>query len=114
MAFDELDRQDAEAVLRARQELGPAYDADLVSSFADRIEKAVEARVNEHAAQVQRRTTGFADAGRRQLTLGIVSLGTGIPLTAIAGGLAGLPGVVTAWVGIVGVNAASALAFRRK
>ena len=47
--------------------------------------------------------------------IGIVSLGTGIPITAIAGGVGdGLAGVVVAWLGIVGVNVAHALSNRRR
>jgi len=49
------------------------------------------------------------------MALGIVSLGTGIPITAIAGSVAepGLAGIIAAWAGIVGVNVAHALQGRR-
>jgi hypothetical protein len=43
-----------------------------------------------------------------------VSLGTGIPITAIAGGIGELRGIIVAWVGIVGVNVAHALSRRRR
>jgi len=58
---------------------------------------------------------GLAARGQRQMALGIVSLGTGIPITAIAGSLAepGLAGIIAAWAGIVGVNLAHALQGRR-
>jgi len=36
----------------------------------------------------------------------IVSLGTGIPITAIAGALGGLPGILIVWIGIVALNVA--------
>ena len=36
--------------------------------------------------------------------LAIVSLALGVPLTAISGEMAGLPGLLIAWVGIVLVN----------
>ncbi len=49
-----------------------------------------------------------ARRSRSGLTLAITSLGVGIPLTAIAVSEAGLPGLIVAWVGIVGVNAAYA------
>lgn len=42
---------------------------------------------------------------RTVFTLAIVSLALGIPLTAIAGGIAGPPGLIIAWIGIVLVNA---------
>jgi len=47
------------------------------------------------------------------LALAITSLGIGIPLSAIAGGTAGLAGLVVAWIGIVGVNLAFAWSQRK-
>lgn len=49
----------------------------------------------------------------KQLALAIVSLGTGIPITAISASVADLPGLLVAWAGIVGVNIAYALRGRR-
>jgi hypothetical protein len=44
----------------------------------------------------------------QQMVLGIVSLGTGIPITAIASG-EGVAGVLIAWAGIAAVNVAHAV-----
>jgi len=85
----------------------------LVESFAERIEQVVQARVAAHQSGLAVNAQHAAVAGQRQLTLGIVSLGTGIPITAIAGGLADLPGVIAAWAGIAAVNVAHALQARR-
>jgi hypothetical protein len=41
---------------------------------------------------------------RTQFVLAIVSLGVGVPLTAIAAGINGLAGLLIAWVGIILVN----------
>nr|WP_300144249.1 hypothetical protein [Propionicimonas sp.] len=41
---------------------------------------------------------------RTAFVLAIVSMALGIPLSAIASGTAGLPGLLVAWVGIVLVN----------
>ncbi len=41
---------------------------------------------------------------KTHLSLAIVSLALGIPLSAIGAGTAGIPGLVIAWVGIVLVN----------
>ena len=51
-----------------------------------------------------------------RFVLGIISLGTGIPITAIAATNVepGLFGVIAAWAGIVGVNAVFAWGNRRK
>jgi len=43
------------------------------------------------------------DSGER-LALAIVSLGTGIPITAIAAQAADALGIAIAWIGIAGVN----------
>ncbi len=62
-----------------------------------------------------RRTTRRDDSrDSKQLALGIVSLGTGIPITAISASTADLPGLVVAWAGVVGVNVAYALRGRRR
>ncbi|MGD7706437.1 hypothetical protein [Microlunatus sp. Y2014] len=53
---------------------------------------------------------------QHQFVLGIVSLGTGIPLTAIAATNVepGLLGIAVAWAGIVAVNLAHAVRGRRR
>ncbi len=105
----EIERSEVEGVLAARHELGAEYDEAFVEAFADRIEQVVAARAAA-AAPVE-----HDDApGQRQWVLGLASLGTGIPITAIAAGQSHLPGVVAAWVGILGVNVAHAIASRRR
>jgi hypothetical protein len=115
MGAEEVARQDVEALLEVRRDLGPSYDAALVDSFAERIERAVAERVDAQVEQQRRAAKHERDGDSQALVLGIVSLGAGIPITAIAGGAADLAGVVVAWAGIVGVNAAYALRnrFRR-
>jgi hypothetical protein len=39
-----VSRQDVEALMAARRELGPDYDAALADSFAERVERAVAER----------------------------------------------------------------------
>ena len=103
-AHDEL-----EATLQARQELGPAYDHALADSFVDRIDERLDERGAKSA------WAKYAEgAGDRQLVLGFVSLSAGIPITALAAGTSdNVWGVVVAWLGIVGVNAAHAWSSRR-
>ena len=109
MPADEQDAlaRDLEAAIAARAELGREYEPALVESFVERLESTLAARV---AAEVKRHEsppgTGY------QLALGIVSLCTGIPITAIAADYAHLPGLLVAWAGIVGVNLAHALGRR--
>jgi hypothetical protein len=110
-------KDELEATLQARRELGPAYDDALVESFLDRIEQQVQARVDQRLAERGggRSSKAQEDAGTRQFVLGIISLGTGIPITAIAGGGdGGVAGVLVAWLGIASVNVAHALGSRRR
>jgi hypothetical protein len=111
---DDVSRQDVEALLEARRELGPSYDAALVDSFAERVERAVEERVDAVVADRRGDRGQEKERDVRQFVLGIVSLGTGIPITAISASTADVPGLIVAWTGIVGVNVAYALRDRRR
>jgi hypothetical protein len=97
------------AALAARQELGEHYESALAESFVARIETEIDARVDARVAQTVRTSRVEAQQQKQQFVLGIVSLGTGIPITAVAGGVGDLPGIVVAWAGIVAVNVAHAL-----
>ena len=107
-------RQDVEALLEARRELGPSYDAALVDSFAERVERAVADQVHASIAERKDDRGREKDREQRQFVLGIVSLGTGIPITAISAALGDVPGLIVAWTGIVGINVAHALRDRRR
>lgn len=109
---DDLGHSDIEAALATRRELGARYDAELVDGFAERIEQAVEGRVADQIAVQQRRTADEAGGRVRQFALGVISLGVGVPVTIVpmVATDGGLPAVITAWVGIIGVNAAHASA----
>jgi hypothetical protein len=113
----EVERTEVEAVLETRRELGSAYDAALVDSFADRIEAAVAARAAHDLDRAGRSDRERAAAGPRQLALGIVSCVAGVPVTAISlaveGGVTGLAAMLIGWGGLVGINAAHALQSRR-
>lgn len=98
-------RRDLAATVEARRELGPAYEDDLVQAFCDRIDATIERRVDERVDHAVGRDDG---GGGQHFVLGVVSLGAGIPITAIAAGTGGTPSLIVAWVGIVGVNAAYA------
>jgi hypothetical protein len=106
------------AAVAARAELGASYDAELAESFADRIEQVVDARVaqrTESSSLEMAQVRADEAAGNRQMYLGFVSLGTGIPISAIAAVQTepGLLGLAVAWAGIVGVNVAHAWQSRR-
>jgi len=71
---EQVGHEDVGALLEVRRELGPSYDAALVDSFADRIEKAVAERVDAQVSQREAARAAVAGGGARQLALGIVSM----------------------------------------
>ncbi len=113
MPDDELERSEIEAVLETRRELGVSYDAALVDSFADRIERAVQQRSEETTGARDLHRLQRESAGKRQLALGLVSVIAGIPITLPLGLTDNLPALVISWLGIVGVNAAHAATANR-
>jgi predicted TPR repeat methyltransferase len=111
---EQVGREDAEALLEVRRELGPSYDAALVDSFAERMERAIAERVDAQLAERRHQRQQVDSRDSKQLALGIVSLGCGIPITGIAAGITDLPGIIVAWSGIAVVNIAYALGGRRR
>ncbi|CAL9550024.1 hypothetical protein SUDANB145_04404 [Streptomyces sp. enrichment culture] len=111
-------KKELDATLRARRELGEDYDSALVESFLEkvdqRIDGAVERRVRRQFAEQQMvsardsRAPRATDSFGERFGFGIVSLVLAVPLSAIGGGVAHLPGLLTAWAGIVGVNVVQA------
>jgi hypothetical protein len=111
-------RSEAEAALAARRELGPEYDEHIAAGLAERVEQLAAYRSAElqHSSAAERADIEFARTGQRQsFVLGIISLGVGIPITAISAIQVdpSLLGVAVSWAGIVGVNLAHRLGTRR-
>ncbi|MFJ9905132.1 hypothetical protein ACIRVK_19915 [Streptomyces sp. NPDC101152] len=112
-------KKELDATLHARRELGEEYESALVDSFLEkvdqRIDGAVERRVRRQMAEQQMvvargaRAPKPTDSWGERFGFGIVSLVLAIPLSAIGGGIAHLPGLLVAWAGIVGVNAFQAV-----
>jgi hypothetical protein len=111
---ERLERQDVEAFLETRRELGPAYEREIVDAFADRIQRAVEVRAQSEAATLRQDRDDARGDRQRQLALGIVSLGASIPITIPLALTDHLPAVVVSWVGIVAVNFAHASVIRAR
>jgi hypothetical protein len=109
MGEDELERSEVEAVLATRRELGASYDAALVDSFAERIERAVEKRTADVLSSQDLRRIHADSGGKRQLALGIVSTVAAVPISITLGATDHLPALLVSWAGIVGVNVAHAL-----
>lgn len=112
-------RRETEAALSARRELGPEYDDQIADGLARRVEQAVRYQTQETGRREAWYAKKQRDEERRsrgqRLALAIVSIGAGIPITAISGGMVdpGLLGVGASWAGIVGINAIFARSSRR-
>jgi hypothetical protein len=100
---DDLERSEIEALGAARVELGKEYERDLLDSFADKVEAAVERRV-ERAVQASMSTRVVRDRDGQQLALAIISLVAAIPISIVLGVTDNFVALLVAWVGIIGVN----------
>ncbi|MCX5558245.1 hypothetical protein [Streptomyces sp. NBC_00038] len=111
-------KKELDATLHARKELGEEYEPALIDSFLEKVEKrvdgAVDRQVRRQLAEQQMvvargaRSPQSSDSFGERFGFGIVSLVLAIPLSGIGGGVAGLPGLLVAWAGIVGVNVVQA------
>src|SRR5215471_7409236 len=106
-------RHELEATLAAREEIGEELEPQLVDRFADRIEAEIDRRAGEKAAQQRPRSPSHHHGNAPMIPLALGSLGLSIPLIAIAGGIAGLPGIIAVCVAIVLVNLMWVSASRR-
>jgi hypothetical protein len=86
-----LPREEARAALEARHELGPEYEDQVVDALVEKIER----RLGE-------RRPARREGAITPMVLG--SLGLSIPLVAIAGTTAGVPGIALVCLAIVLVN----------
>jgi hypothetical protein len=99
VAPQRITREDAGSLIEARRELGEEMEPAVIDAFLDRVEAAAEAR-----AAAAKKAPRSDDGRAERLALSIVSLGTGIPITAIAAEQGGVVGMLVVWAGIVGVN----------
>jgi hypothetical protein len=94
-------RHDVEATLSARRELGPEYDDHFIDTLTERLVQRARQEVQRTPAPHQ----GLAPDQR--VAVAICSLIFGIPLVAIATGIAGWPGLLLVCLMILGVNFAA-------
>ena len=95
-----ITRDDVTSMVGARQELGADMEPAVVDAFLDKVEAAIEAQ----AAERRPKPRGSIPESGERLALAIVSLGAGIPITAIAADAAEALGIAIAWIGIAAVN----------
>jgi hypothetical protein len=92
--IDPTAKRELEVTLAARRELGPSHDDELVAGFLDRIEHELDRRVDERLAR-------RGPAKRRGSPVHPGNIAVCIPIIAIAGGIGGLPGLITAFVALI-------------
>lgn len=78
-------RQELEATVAARRELGPEHEEDLIAGFLDRIEVEIDRRVQERIGHVRRH------GGRGNFSP--EELGIFVPIFIIAGIFGGAAGI---------------------
>jgi hypothetical protein len=103
---DEGLAKDLEAMVAARHDLDPTYEPALVEAFLERVDQAVDKRVE--AELKAHEGEGF------DKEMALASMGIGIPITVVAGIFGDVYGIAVAWAGIVGVNLSAAWGARRK
>lgn len=111
---DDETRRDVEAALAARRELGLEYEEAIAAGLLDRVNQLALMRAGDLRREADRSheiAKAEKDSRQQRFVLGIISLGVGVPITAISGSVVdpGLLGVIVSWAGIVGVNVAAAL-----
>ncbi len=108
-----LSPEEIRAAAEVHKELGPDYQAAVIESFLDKVGREIDARVDARLAQ-QQVAQPPAQHGRGQsgspMTLAIVSMALGIPISAItvsAGAHpAGFLGLLVVWLVIGVINVA--------
>ena len=96
--------EDVAVTLAVRSDLGAEHDPAVIAEFLERVESAIDARVDERVAQLQQ-----APPPPDRSWMAIPSLALGIPITAIslsAGENGGILALAVSWAGIAAVNLA--------
>ena len=90
-------RDELEAAIAARREVGAELEPHVIDGFVERIEKRIDQRARELAPTKSR-------TGPDTTRLALGSLVFAIPLLGIAGGTPGVPGIALVCLAIVLVN----------
>jgi hypothetical protein len=98
---DIVQREDVQAAIEARRELGAELEPAIIDAFVERIEQRLAERRTESERALQRRRDH-----QKELILG--SLGISIPLFAIAAVFTGLPGILAVCGALAVIAIASA------
>jgi hypothetical protein len=93
-----VERDDIEAAIEARRELGGEMEPHVIDSFVDRIEKRIDERTTRRIPAVRKGREG-------SFVLALASLAAAIPITAIAANYGGITAMIVVWIGLVLLNA---------
>jgi hypothetical protein len=96
-----VDREELEAAIEARKELGAELEPAVIDSFVERIEKSIVKRDEQREKALKRQRDH-----QKEMVLG--AMGISIPLMAIAAIFTGLAGVIAVCVAIAVVAIVSA------
>ena len=89
-------RDELQAILSARQELGAEYNDELADMLMERLDAVIDRRVEARLQNVSKSSLSPA--------VPICAFIFAIPLTAIAASLVGPVGVAIVWVALIMVN----------
>ena len=101
MAEPTVDREEIQAAIEARKELGAELEPAVIDAFVARIEKSMVKRDDQREKALKRRRDH-----QKEMVLG--AMGISIPLMAIAAIFTGLAGVIAVCVAIAVVAIVSA------
>jgi len=113
-------RDEIRAAAETHRELGPDYESAVIDSFLDKVGREIDARVDARMAaprQAYQARQARPPRAYSPLALAIPSIAMGIPLTAIALAVSGIPsegltGLVVIWIAITAINLAYAFHLR--
>jgi hypothetical protein len=106
-----VEREEAQAALSARYELGEGMEPEIIDAFLDRVEHAIDARVDARMARagrgsrlpVERRSRGFVGRIAASLGFGIPLTGLVIPISEVSPFVGGLT-ALGIWASIITLN----------
>ena len=101
MSDDAVLRQELEATIETRREMGSEMEPEVIDAFVARIEQRLVQRGDQNERALKRRRDH-----QKEMVLG--SMGISIPLFAIAAVFAGLAGIVAVLVALVVIAVVSA------
>ena len=89
-------REELDAILSARQELGTEYNEELADMLMERLDDVIDRRVEARLQKTPKNPLSPA--------VPITTLALAIPLTAIAAAMLGIRGVLIVWAALIIVN----------